>query len=79
MSCVHVGIFTWAITIAVAEIERSCISQLPSVQVLLRAGQLTSPPLASALCCSILNWTTVQEADAKTFKIKFPVHLYRLH
>jgi hypothetical protein len=79
MSCVHVSIFTWAITIAVAEIERSCISQLPSVQVLLRAGQLTSPPLASALCCSILNWTTVQEADAKTFKIKFPVHLYRLH
>jgi hypothetical protein len=78
MSCVHVGICTWAITIAVAEIERSCISQLPSVQFLLRAGQLTSPPLASALCCSILNWT-VQEADAKTFKIKFPVHLYRLH
>jgi hypothetical protein len=79
MSCVHVGIFTWAITIAVADIERSCISQLPTVEFLLRAGQLMSRPLASALCCFILNWTTVQEADAKTFKIKFPVHLYRLH
>jgi hypothetical protein len=79
MACVHVGIFTSAIRIAVADIDRSCISQLTSVQFLLRAGQLTSPPLASALCCFILNWTTVQEADAKTFKIKFPVHLCRLH
>jgi hypothetical protein len=79
MSCIHVGIFTWALSIAVVDIERSCTSQLPSVQFLLRAGQLKNPPLASALCCFILNWTTVQQADAKTVKIKFQVHFYRLH